>query len=679
MKLLSPRSVDAPQAVKSLLEQPSFSQLRSSQIAGDVQHVLVDDDVAFERFIQKLYPQRISAWDIEHDGKELLQARPVTNQFYWGEDTAYMVSEKYLPRLQPWFDTKPTLIGYSIKGDLHTSKNVNTRILGPVQDALVTDYMADENVKVAGQWEESLKVRHADIFGHVPRKGWAKEFGKLGADKVIAKEGYDRILPYGCLDAVENWEVFQHSKKELEQLPWRDGMSMFDHFEKYEAPYTRTLFNMERRGCYIDVDFLQEQAVIATDLLEQKEGEFYRLARQSVDLDQHGFTEKLMGSWQQIGKLFYDVLGYPEQFHLVFDKKEQKKVKKRTTNDEAMETLAKLGFPLATIKNEWKKLEKLKGTYIDGILSREHLRRIHTEFIQAFTLTGRLSSRNPNLQNIPRPANDPFHIREAFIPSPGMLMLSLDYSQIEVRIAAQMSGDEGLIEVCKASDIYIAMAALLFPSHPASFWRLDASGKPVVEEAALLRQTVKAIVLGVIFGKQAKSIAEDLRISEDRAEKFIAAFFKRFPKLHQWMERQKRNCRQRGYVRTMTGRYRRIPDINLPMRTKAERHKNWYKVTHAERQSLNSPIQGSAFDVMMLAQLNIEKSGICEENGGHMILSVHDEILFEFPKEKSYTGKLLINELKPRIQEIMEHPFESDLKVPLPVSGSVGVSWGACK
>lgn len=653
-------------------------KLLKSTSTSDQKFQLVDDETSFSHFFPRLKAQRSAAWDVEHDGKGTMEARPVTMQFYWGGPSAYMVTEEFLPRLQEWWDSNPTTIGYSIKGDMHTARNSNIRVKGKVHDVMVVDYMTDENTKVTGDYEESLKKRYADTFGTKPRLGWGKEFGKSGADKVIKEEGYTRLLPYGCMDVIETWEMHANKKKALERLPWVDDDNMFQHFEAYEAPYTRTLFNMERRGCYIDTDYLEEQVGRAGTMMEELEHTFYTKARESVnDFDDRGFTDTLMGSWQQLGKLFYDVLGYPEQFQLKLDKKLGKKVKKRTINEEAMATLAKMGYELPKIKDDWKKIEKLKGTYLEGILKRIWKHRIHTEFIQAFTLTGRLSSRNPNLQNIPRPENDPFNIRDAFIPSPGMMLVSLDYSQIEVRIAAQLSGDKALIEVCKASDIYVAMAQILYPDRGQSFWAVDyATGKPANKEAGFLRQVVKAIVLGVIFGKQAKSIAEDLRITELEAERFIRIFFKRFHKLWSWMEKQKRDCRRNGFVRTLTGRYRRIPDINLP-RTR----ENWFRITHAERQTLNSPVQGSAFDIIEIAQLNLERSGVYEKYGGHMLLSVHDEIISEFPNEKSYTGKLLVNEkVIPELRDVMINPFpETQLMVPLAVSGSAGISWMSCK
>jgi len=626
--------------------------------------VLVNDDHVFADMMARL--PDAAAVDLETSmGENRLLNRPITMQLYWG-DRPYMVTEKYLPRLKPWLESKPLGIFYSAKGDMHNLQNSNLPWQGPIHDALVVDYMCDENVKVVGIWEESLKARHGTLFNHEPRKTWKKMFGKKGADAVIAEEGYDRLLPYGCEDVVETWDVYHHQKARLEKLEWVAGDNMFQHFQELEAPYTRVLYNMERRGCQIDQGFLEELRGKADRLLEDAEYRFYTKARELANEKFDSFVaghkelghSDLISSPIQLGQLFYDVIGYPEKFLLKKDKESGRKHKVRTSNVEALEELAEEGHELPMILSEWRKTDKLKGTYVIGLLERLYRQRLHTDFIQAFTLTGRLSSRDPNLQNIPRPENDPFGIRHAFITSTGMRILCLDYSQIEVRIAAHMSGDPDLIAACKHSDIYVAMAMLLFPGKPTGFW-----AKPKEGAAGIFRQTVKAIVLGLLFGKQAESIARELRISERKAQGFIDQFFLRFPRLRAFMKRQVQHCRQVGHVRTITGRYRNIPEISS--------YNKWIR-SHAERQALNSPIQGSAFDVIEQAQLNIESSGLCKEYGGYMLLSVHDELVFEFPVES-------VREVKPKLQEIMMHPFKQDLRVPLPVAGDIGHSWGEAK
>jgi DNA polymerase I-like protein with 3'-5' exonuclease and polymerase domains len=619
--------------------------------------LVVDSDDSCNRLLERLASVREAAIDQESTvGNIRSLTRPLSVQLYWGHEEVF-VTEPYIRNLKPWLDSKPTTVFYGAKGDMWSLHNVGMPLKGDVVDVMMEDYLVNENVKAAGEFEESVKQRHADIFGHTPRQGYKKRFAKRGKPlrnihEVLHEEPErkDEIINYGCADARETWELHENRKARLLKLPWKADLSMHDYFKRYSARYTKVLYQMERRGVYVDTEFLEELHGKATTLLERIESDFYTEARRAGgDLEAKKFTNKLLGSWQQIGRLFYDVIGYPEQFHLVKNKHTGQKERKRATDENALDKLARMGYPLAKILMERRKYAHLDSTYVEGLLKLVYKHRLHTDFTQAFTLTGRLSSRHPNLQNIPRPEEDPFGIRFAFIPTPG-------YSQIETRLMAHMSNDPDMIAACEGADIYVTMAAVLF-NKPLSFF-----AQPKVGEAGRFRQITKAIVLGVGYGKQAKSIASDLGITEPEAEAFLSMYFGRFPRFRAWMKKTTRDCRDVGFVRTIHGRYRNIPAI---------RSSNKWEAMRAERQALNSRIQGSAFEVIQKAQLNIEDSGIEKEYGCHVILSVHDELLFEGPADVLRNSDFI-----PRVKEMMEHPFDQDLRVQIPVSGMVGTSWG---
>jgi DNA polymerase-1 len=295
--------------------------------------------------------------------------------------------------------------------------------------------------------------------------------------------------------------------------------------------------------------------------------------------------------------------------------------------------------------------------------------------MQAFTTTGRLSSRDPNLQNLPRTDEDEdapeylkrirLGIRGAFIAPEGYVIVGGDYGQIETRLMAHLSGDKDMIRACMESDIYSAMAAILFHKPMTFFTKVK--GKWQHAEAGRIRQVVKAIVLGIGYGKQAKSIARDLKISEIEAKKFLKMYFRRFPVFYAWMRKTIRKGRENGFVRTLAGRYRRLPDLRLP-----NTDGFFWRRSTAERQALNSPVQGSAWEIMKQTMLNVQSSGILKTHGAKMFHTVHDELLNYVPVEEA-------QEFEVKFKEIALHPFSKDLRVPLAFETYQAVSWGDAK
>jgi DNA polymerase I len=632
--------------------------------APPVKRLVVKDEATCADLLRRLERVREAAVDVEWDGNpDRLVSRPQSIQLAWAGAEVF-IHTPFLPRLKAWIRSAPTGIFYSAKGDMWWLANAGMPWKGDVHDTMVMDYLCDENTKVKGDYAESLKARHAQVFKHPEREGFKKLFGKQSVAEIVASGRVQELEDYGCADARDTWEFYHNRKQALTRLAWAENDTMWDYFRVNSAPFTKVLYQMERRGFRIDVPLLNTLDAKATAILETLEGEFYAACTAVVNLDDKkgGFSRKIMNSPVQLKRLFYEVLKYPAQYHMDVDRTTGQKQRKLTTDETALIELENGGFEIAATLAKYRKMGKLKGTYIDGIRSRlSAYGRLHTDLTQAFTVTGRLSSRDPNLQNVPRMESDPLGIRNLFIPSQGMVLFGGDYAQLETRIMAHMSGDEDMIAACEQGDIYAVMASFLFKK-PLSYWDKE-SGQFIHKKAKYLRQVVKAIVLGVGFGKMAKSIASDIGCSETAATNFMNMYFGRFRKFYAFMQRQKRDCREKGYVRTITGRYRRIPEI---------RSSDFWKMSHAERQSLNAPVQGSAADIVQKAMQTLADSRVLSDHGCHLLLQVHDEVICEGPSE-------VVPLVQAKMKEICEHPFAQDLRVQLVFEPYEGPNWGAAK
>jgi DNA polymerase-1 len=660
---------------------------------ADRKRIIVEDERSCSRALNYLERVRAAGFDVETDTTDRMKVRPVTAQISH-DNTDILFSPEYIPEMKPWVKSAPTMLGFEAKFELWAMENCGLKWQGPVHDAQITDYLVNENIK-----RYNLKERMSAITGERRRPDWKELFKNRKASEIWESPDKDLFIDYSLADSADHLFMNEERAEELRKWPHRkDGSNMYDNFYlKSEVPLTSVLYEMERVGALVDVEYLNELHEIAQKTMEDIQRKFYReidferlpkKEKKAVKGDFSGFSDKLLNSPQQLMHLFYEVLGYPKQYNKKKNAQGKRELK-LTTDDGALEELAALGYPAAVLLRDNRSVAKMDSTYLVGLVEHaDEWCRVHTNFMQAFTTTGRLSSREPNLQNIPRiPDGDYentipkymqqilFGIRGAFMPPPGYVIVGGDYSQIETRLMAVMSGDEDMIRACLESDIYSAMAAILFHKPKEYFNKVkDQWGKEkwVHAEAGRIRQIVKAIVLGIGYGKQAKSIARDLGISEEEAHKFLKMYFRRFPKFDRWMKRQIEKAREDGFVRTMTGRYRRLPEINLPMRTKADREKNWFKVTTAERQALNSPVQGSAWDIMKQSLLNVPQSGILKEHGADMVLTVHDELFCYVPREEA-------KEFAPKLVEVMMHPFAKDLKVPLGVSAYTVMDWAAAK
>jgi DNA polymerase-1 len=381
-----------------------------------------------------------------------------------------------------------------------------------------------------------------------------------------------------------------------------------DLYEKIERPLAYVLFKMETCGVKLDEAHLKNLSKHCQDKIDELTIKLYALAGEEFNIN----------SPKQLGVILFEKLSLPTA----------RRTKTGYSTDE--EVLLKLSeiheFPSLIL--EYRQLAKLKSTYIDALpkLINPQTGRIHAEFNQIGAETGRLSSRHPNLQNIPIRTELGRQVRKAIIPSEGMVMLSADYSQIELRILAHLSADESLLEAFnRDQDIHNYTASLIFDIDPAK-----------VDYA--MRDTAKRVNFGIVYGMSGFGLSKDLGISQKEAQEFIDRYFRRYPKVKVFMDRQIEHCQKNGYVLTLLNRRRYIPDINS---------KNNSVRQFAERQAINTPVQGSAADMMKLAMINVHNEIEKLKLRSRMLITVHDELVFDLLPDEQET-------MLPLVKNVME-------------------------
>ncbi len=514
--------------------------------------------------------------------------------FSLGQHSVFSVPSAKIGDLKVIFENEKILkIVYSLKNMLKVLGQQNCTIKGDVFDIMLAGYL--------------LKPAQASFA----LSGLVWEFFKesLPEDSKSANAAYQLLRLYPLL------------LKELQDK------LLIRLFEEIEMPLSEVLFKMEKEGVCLDTDLLLELS-------------------KECDLKIQQLTEQI---YKQAGEKFN--LNSPKQLsHILFEKLKLPVVKKTktgfSTNEEVLLKLAKK-HDVPVLILDYRQLAKLKSTYIDAFpqLINSETGRIHTEFLQTGTETGRLSSRHPNLQNIPVRTGLGRQVRKAIIPSKGNILIAADYSQIELRILAHLSGDENLIKAFQSNqDIHRYTASLMF----------EVDEKDVTSE---MRNSAKRINFGIVYGMGAFSLSKDLQISQREAQEFIDRYFLRYPKVREFMDNEIRKCEEKGYVLTLLNRRRYIPEIN---------NRNGSVQQFAQRQAINTPVQGTAADLMKLAMINVQKEIEKRKLKSRMTITVHDELVFDASfKEKEDVFGL--------IYELMENPIK--LSVPVTVSIKAGKNW----
>lgn len=402
-------------------------------------------------------------------------------------------------------------------------------------------------------------------------------------------------------------------------------------YREVERPLSAVLAHMEATGVRLDVAYLRALSLEVAEEIARLEAEVFRLAGHPFNLN----------SRDQLERVLFDELGLPAIG-------KTKRTGKRSTSAAVLEALRE-AHPIVEKILQYRELTKLKSTYIDPLPDLIHPRtgRLHTRFNQTATATGRLSSSDPNLQNIPVRTPLGQRIRRAFIAEEGWLLVALDYSQIELRVLAHLSGDENLIRVFQEGrDIHTETASWMF-------------GVPREAVDPLMRRAAKTINFGVLYGMSAHRLSQELAIPYEEAQAFIERYFQSFPKVRAWIEKTLEEGRRRGYVETLFGRRRYVPDLGARVKSVREA---------AERMAINMPVQGTAADLMKLAMVKLFPR--LEEMGARMLLQVHDELVLEAPKERAEAVARLA-------KEVMEGVYP--LAVPLEVEVGIGEDWLSAK
>lgn len=621
-----------------LFKELEFRQLRkdyplpSHLEKKDYRAVL--EESALNALADRLSKAQIFALDTETTSTDPMKARLVGISVAMATDAAFYIPcghdypgvprqldrKRVLTRLQSVLEN-PAIhkIGQNIKYDWTVLRRHGADLNGVVFDTMVASYLLNPEKRA-----HNLDQIALDYLDHRMISYAEATAGKGREIKDFSEVDIDTAARYSCEDA----DITRMAYEKFKPLLAENGLTRL--FDTVEMPLIPVLMRMEMAGIRVDPDRLTELSKDLAMDLSRTEAEIYALAGESFNIN----------SSQQLGAILFDKLRLPVQ----------KKTKKKTAYSTDMEVLTSLAerheLPALILKH--RTLAKLKSTYADALVEMIHPEtgRIHTSYNQTVTATGRLSSSEPNLQNIPIRGEEGIEIRKAFIPRKGWVLLAADYSQIELRLLAHYSGDAGLIQAfVEGEDIHSRTAAEIFQVFP----------QMITSE---LRRQAKTINFGIIYGMGAFSLSKELGISRKMAQTYIDHYFARYKGVKTFIDNAVETAEKTGMTSTLLGRIRQIPEIRSPNRNLRG---------FAERTAVNTPIQGTAADLIKLAMIRID--GIFKEKKleSAMLLTVHDELVFEVAPDELDTVRDLV-------RETMENVWP-DLKVPLKVNIDIGKNW----
>ncbi|MFP3585536.1 DNA polymerase I [Paraburkholderia sp. SIMBA_055] len=585
----------------------------------------------FDVWLQKINAAEITSFDTETTSLDPMVAQIVGLSFsveaghaayvpvaHRGPDAPVQLPrDEVLAKLKPWLESaEHKKVGQHLKYDEQVLANYGIEMRGVEHDTLLQSYVLESH---RPHDMDNLALRHLGIKTIKYEDVAGKGAQQIGFDEVAL----DKAAEYAAEDADITLRLHQTLYPQLA------AEETLEHvYRDIEVPTSRVLRKMERSGVLIDAEKLRQQSSEIATRLIQLESEAYVLAGGEFNL----------GSPKQIGQIFFERLELP--------------VVKKTpsgapsTDEEVLQKLAE-DYPLPKILLEHRGLSKLKSTYTDKLprMVNANTGRVHTNYAQAVAVTGRLASNDPNLQNIPVRTGEGRRIREAFIAPPGHKLVSADYSQIELRIMAHISGDESLLRAfSEGEDIHRATAAEIFSVTP-----LEVSNDQ--------RRVAKVINFGLIYGMSSFGLASNLGITRDAAKLYIDRYFARYPGVARYMDETRLSAKAKGYVETVFGRRLWLPEINGG---------NGPRRQAAERAAINAPMQGTAADLIKLSMIAVQK-WIEESNiGTRMIMQVHDELILEVPDEE-------LSDVRKRLPELM--CGVAALKVPLVAEVGAGLNW----
>ena len=605
--------------------EPEFSSFETLKtVAHD--YKLVDNEDDLQKLYDFLLTKQFFVLDTETTSTTPIDAELVGLSFSVEEHKAFYVpipaNRKEALRIVNFFkplyeDSKILKVGQNLKYDLEVLRNYDVELKGPMWDTMIAHYLIQPELRHNMDYMAEIYLHYQTI--HIDELIGPKGKSQRSMRDLDPKDVYE----YACEDA----DITLQLKNKLEpELKKYDCEDLFYHIE---MPLMPVLAEMEMNGVCLDTQSLAETSKQFTARMNEIEARIYELAGEQFNI----------ASPKQVGEILFDKLK-------IVEKAKKTKTGQYVTSEEVLQQLKNKHEIVADIL-EHRGLKKLIGTYIDALpkLINPRTGHIHTSFNQTITATGRLSSSDPNLQNIPIRGEDGKEIRKAFIPEPGCLFFSADYSQIELRVMAHLSQDPNMIEVFReGKDLHAATAANIYK-------------KPIEEVTRDERTKSKRANFGIIYGITVFGLAERLDIPRDEAKMLIDGYFATFPEVHDYMEKSKEVARKQGYVTTLFGRRRYLPDINSA---------NSVVRGFAERNAINAPIQGTAADIIKVAMIHIFQRFKAEGIKSKMILQVHDELNFSvYPDEKEKVERIVIEE--------MQNAFH--MAVPLVADSGFGENW----
>ena len=587
----------------------------------------VDTPIAQELLIAKLLLQKSVCFDTETTGLDALEAHLVGIAFSWEKGKGYYVvfpedfeaARTLANRFKPFFESDQIeKIGHNLKYDIKVLLKYGIEVKAPIYDTMIAHYLINPDMR------HNMDILAETYLNYSPQS-ITELIGKKGKNQRSMREvSVAKQTEYAVEDADITWQLKQHFENELA------AGGTQELFEKVELPLVPVLTDMEATGICLDTPFLNTLSIQLQSDIDSLEKSIYEQAGETFNL----------ASPKQLGPILF------EKLKLV-DKPKKTKTGQYSTAEDVLSYLAK-GHPIVADILEWRSLQKLQSTYVTALPQEINPQtgRVHTVYNQAVAATGRLSSNNPNLQNIPIRTLRGQEVRKAFIAKDqDHVLLAADYSQIELRIIAALSQDPALIEAFqKGEDIHTATAARVFGVAPQDVSRAQ-------------RSNAKTVNFGIIYGVSAFGLSQQTDLNRSEAKDLIETYYASYPRLRAYINEQVDLARELGYVETVLGRRRYLKDIlsqNAVVRGAAERN------------AVNAPIQGSAADIIKLAMIKIHTRMKSESWKAKMLLQVHDELVFEVPKSE-------LEGFQAMVKKEMETAFS--LAVPLVVDLGVGQNW----
>jgi len=613
---------------------PLIGQVEIRQRSEPGKYYVIQDESSLNLLLEKISQANALAFDVETTDIDPMKARLVGISLAFGEGKGYYIPLGHLEGQQlPWELVKEKLsqiledetiakYAHHAKYDMIMLRRNGVEVKGLAFDTMVAGWL----VNPAGR---SLNLKDlAWSYLGVEMTTIEELIGKGKNQTTMDLLPISKVAPYAAADADITYRLVGLLDKKLQEL----GLAKL--FYEVELPLIPVLMDMEMAGVKLDIPFLKEMSKELSQKLQALEEEIYRLVGYRFNVNS---PEQLSDAL--FGKLGISAQGIPKT-----------KSGHYSTSADVLEKL-RGRHPVIDLLLEHRHLAKIKSTYVDALpgMVNKATGRVHTSYNQTGTVTGRLSSSDPNLQNIPTRTEIGKAVRKAFIAEEGMVLLSADYSQVELRILAHISGDEELIAAFhRGEDIHARTASVIL-------------GVPIDQVTPEMRRLAKTVNFGISYGMSAYGLAEETGLTPEEAHRFIQSYFARYPKVKVYIEKTKEKARQEGFVETILGRRRYFPEL-------APDSKAHHTVkAAAERMAINAPIQGSAADIIKIAMVRLHRA--LKERGlrSRIVLQVHDELVLEVPEDELPT-------VAPLVKEIMEGAYE--LKAPLKVELEVGKNWG---